>query len=132
MNDLNSVLIEGNLVRDPIGNHTPKGTEVSEFTVAVNRYYRNPSDDGWIEEVSYLDVVAFGLLAGRCNDLLVKGRKVRVVGRLKQDRWDDNEGNLRSRVKIVAEHVEFKPQSRPKEESSATANPADLDAATAF
>ena len=57
-------------------------------------------------------------LAEVCAEQLEKGRGVRVVGRLKQDRWQDQEGNPRSKVKIVAEHVEFKPVFAKKDDTS--------------
>ncbi|MFP4114847.1 MAG: single-stranded DNA-binding protein [Spirochaetota bacterium] len=105
MNDLNSVLVEGNLTRDPMLGATPRGTPVCNFGVALNRYYR--IDGEMQEEVSYFDVETWSKLAERCGDELKKGRNVRVVGRLRQDRWTDKEGNPRSKVKIVAEHVDF-------------------------
>lgn len=110
MNDLNSVLIEGNLTRDPVLANTPKGTPVCNFGVAANRYYR--ADNEMQEEVSFFEVEVWSRLAERCSDELAKGRGVRVVGRLKQDRWETKDGDPRSRVKIVAEHVEFKPKRR--------------------
>ena len=60
-------------------------------------------------EVSFIETVTWGKLATVCAKHLTKGRGVRVIGRLKQERWEDNEGNARSKVVIVAEHVEFKP-----------------------
>ena len=107
MNSLNSILVEGNLTRDPDLTHTPKGTPVCNFSVASNRFYKQ--DDELQKEVSFFDVVTWSKLAENCSEYLEKGRGVRVVGRLKQDRWQDPEGNSRSKVKIVAEHVEFKP-----------------------
>jgi single-strand DNA-binding protein len=106
MNSLNSVLIEGNLTHDPELTTTPKGTPVCTFSIGSNRYYK--SDDEFQEEVSFFDVETWSRLAERCGDQLEKGRGVRVVGRLKQDKWNDKEGNPHSRVKIVAEHVEFR------------------------
>jgi single-strand DNA-binding protein len=50
-----------------------------------------------------------------CGEYLKKGRGVRVVGRLKQDRWADADGKAHSRVEIVAEHVEFKPQLKKQD-----------------
>lgn len=106
MNDLNSVLIEGNLTRDPVVAATPRGTPVCNFSVASNRYYKVEGEKQ--EEVSFFDVETWSKLAERCGDELHKGRGVRVVGRLKQDRWSDKEGNPRSKTKIVADHVEFR------------------------
>jgi single-strand DNA-binding protein len=68
--------------------------------------------------VSYFDVEAWAKLGLACSQNLKKGRGVRVVGRLKQDRWQDPEGKARSRVMIVAEHVEFKPQKREQAEEA--------------
>jgi single-strand DNA-binding protein len=107
MNNLNSILIEGNMVRDPQYRTTTKGTPVCHFSLASNRYLRR--ENGYEEEVAYFDVETWAKLADQCNNMGRKGRGVRVVGRLKQDRWTDNDGKLRSRVSIVAEHVEFRP-----------------------
>ena len=112
MNSLNSILIEGNLTKDPQLNHTPKGTSVCNFSVASNRFFRHEEEIQ--REVSFFDVETWAKLADACSEHLEKGRGVRVVGRLKQDRWQDQEGNPRSKVKIVAEHVEFKPVFKDK------------------
>jgi single-strand DNA-binding protein len=117
MNSLNSIIIEGNLTRDPMVNITPKGTKVCNFAVATNRYYRK--DDAKEKEVSYFDVEAWQKEAERCEQALEKGRGVRVVGRLKQDRWVDTEGRNRSKIKIVADHVEFRPKFRKDSDEDA-------------
>ncbi|MBN1685898.1 MAG: single-stranded DNA-binding protein [Spirochaetales bacterium] len=117
MNSLNSILIEGNLTRDPELKSTPKGTPVCSFSVASNRFYKQ--DEEYQKEVSFFDVEAWAKLAESCAEYLEKGRGVRVVGRLKQDRWQDQEGNPRSKVKIVAEHVEFKPVFTKKDDAEA-------------
>ncbi|MDE0222819.1 MAG: single-stranded DNA-binding protein [Spirochaetaceae bacterium] len=116
MNNLNSVLLEGNLTRDPELRYTAKGTAVCRFSIACNRSYKQ--EDQRQEEVSYFDVTTWSRLAEICAEYLVKGRGVRVVGRLKQDRWEDDSGNRRSRVEVIAEHVEFKPQRRDEAETS--------------
>jgi single-strand DNA-binding protein len=88
--------------------------------VACNRYYKQGEE--LEEEVSYFDVTVWNRLAEVCKEYLAKGRGVRVVGRLKQDRWEDPEGKTRSKVHIVAEHVEFKP--RPAEKAGGAADQA--------
>jgi single-strand DNA-binding protein len=108
MNNLNSILIEGNLVRDPLFRSTPKGTPVCNFTLASNRFFKQ--DTGLEKEVSFFDVETWAKLAENCYHLGHKGRGVRVVGRLKQDRWEGSDGKPHSRVTIVAEHVEFRPE----------------------
>jgi single-strand DNA-binding protein len=116
MNNLNSILLEGNLVRDPEMSYTTKGAAVCNFTVACNRYYKQ--EEELQEEVSYFDVTVWNRLAEVCKEYLTKGRGVRVVGRLKQDRWQDSDGKTRSKVHIVAEHVEFKPKFNGKPEEA--------------
>ena len=108
MNNLNSVLLEGNLVRDPerveLGENA---SEMTKFSIAVNRFFRNAKAEA-VEEVMFITVQAWGTLAKNCLDYLHKGRKVRVVGRLRQERWSDKEGANHERIIVVAEHVEFK------------------------
>jgi single-strand DNA-binding protein len=109
MNSLNSILLEGNLVRDPESKTLPSGSQVCSFALASDRFFKQA--EGELEkEVSYFDVEAWARLGLTCSQNLKKGRGVRVVGRLKQDRWLDPEGKQRTKVKVVAEHVEFKPQ----------------------
>jgi single-strand DNA-binding protein len=119
MNNLNSILIEGNLTRDPELSYTTKGTAVCNFSVACNRFYKQ--DDEMQKEVSFFDVSAWARQAEVCAEYLKKGRGVRVVGRLQQDRWTDQEGKAKSRVLIVAEHVEFKPERKDKAGTEAPA-----------
>ena len=108
MNNLNSILVEGNLVRDPELSYTTKGTAVCKFSVACNRFFKQEAE--MQKEVSYFDISCWTRLAEVCGEYLKKGRGVRVVGRLKQDRWTDADGKSHSKIFIVAEHVEFKPQ----------------------
>ena len=110
MNNLNSVLVDGNVVADPDYRETTKGTPVCNFRLGSNRYYR--VDTELQEEANFFDVETWAKSAERCRDKLSKGRNVRVVGRLKHDRWNDDQGNPRSKVKIVADHVELGPQPK--------------------
>jgi len=105
MNNLNSIILEGNLTKDPLMDKTPKGTAVCNFVVASNRFYK--TEEGRQSEVGFFDVEVWSRLAETCSEYLSKGRGVRVVGRLKQDRWTNSEGESRSRIRIVGEHVEF-------------------------
>jgi single-strand DNA-binding protein len=85
---------------------------VCKFTVASNRFYKQ--EEELQKEVSFFEVSTWARLAEVCGEYLKKGRGVRIVGRLRQDRWTDPEGKPRSRIEIVAEHVEFKPQLKDK------------------
>jgi single-strand DNA-binding protein len=108
MNNLNSILIEGNLVKDPEYRTTPKGTPVCKFTIASNRFYKQ--ENVMEKEVSFVDIESWGKLAEIVNTKGRKGRGVRVVGRIKQERWQNSEGKAMSRIIIVADHVEFRPE----------------------
>jgi len=83
MNNLNSIPVEDNLVKDPELSSMSKGTAVCKFTVACNR--RGKQEDQLQKEASFFDVTAWIRLAEVCGEYLKKDRGVRVVGRLKQD-----------------------------------------------
>lgn len=100
MNALNSVLIEGNVIANPEKRETSRGTTVCDFKIASSRFYRQ--DETTEEEKSVFDVESWAKLAESCAEHCTEGRVVRVVGRLKQ--CEDGT------IKVVAEHVEFKPQ----------------------
>jgi len=120
MNNLNSILIEGNLVRDPMIRETPRGKAVCDFPIATSRFYKD--EDGLAKEVSFFSIEAQGKLAESCCQKGKKGRGVRVVGRLRQDRWTDANKKTQTRVMVVAEHVEFRPEfkKQPPAEMPAT------------
>jgi len=121
MNNLNSVLIEGNLTRDPESYTTPGGSSLCKFSIASNRYYKK--GDEYQQEVSFFTIECWADLAVTCVTYLQKGRAVRVIGRLKQERWESSEGQPRERVVITAEHVEFgtKYRKQDKKEGSEAA-----------
>ncbi|MBE6361241.1 MAG: single-stranded DNA-binding protein [Treponema bryantii] len=112
MNQLNSIFLEGNLVRDPEYNETQMGSSVCNFSLAVNRTFRDSKGEK-VDEVSFFDVETWGNLAENLKKVNVKkGRGVRVVDRLKQERWKDAEGKSHSKIFVVAEHIELKQQIR--------------------
>lgn len=120
MNHLNSIILEGNVVRQAEFTEPAKGFKVCKFPLAVNRFLK--SDDGnTSEEVSFFDIEAYGKVAEYCEKLTTKGRGVRVVGRLKQNRWKDADGKNFSKVFVVAEHLEYKPNFK-KDESQKDEN----------
>lgn len=106
MNNLNSVLIEGNLVKDPEKKELPGGAIICTFTIASNRYFIQNNEKK--SEVSYFDIVVWNKTAESCLKTLSKGRGVRVVGRLKQERWTDKDGLNHEKVKVIGESIEFK------------------------
>ncbi len=116
MNQLNSLIIEGNVVRVPELREPKDGFKVCTIPLAVNRFYRNAKGDG-VNEVSFFDVETFGKMAEICYKKCGKGRGLRVVGRLRQARWVKSDGHNTSKISIIAEHIEFK-KKVVKQESS--------------
>lgn len=107
MANLNRVMLIGNLTRDPESRFTTKGTAICTFSLAVNREFKR--DDGTkTEEVTFVDLEAWGkggeLIAKYC----AKGRPLFVEGRLRLDTWEDKKtGEKRSRMKVVVENFQF-------------------------
>lgn len=108
MNNLNSIIIEGNVVRKNTLLEPVAGFKKYVIPIGVNRWYVN-KDGAGVSEVSYFDVETYGKMAEYTEPKALKGRGIRVVGRLKQDSWEDKEGKRHSRVYVVAEHIEYKP-----------------------
>ena len=118
MNQLNSIILEGNLVANAELSEPSKGFKVCKFSLGVNRFTKNSNGES-IDEVSFFDVEAYGKMAETCEKNGIKGRGVRVVGRLKQSRWKNNDGRNQSRVYVIAEHIEYKPKFEKKDSSEA-------------
>ena len=104
---INKVIIFGNLTRDPELRYTPKGTAIAQITLAVNRKWKTETGE-MREEVSFIDVDAFGRQAEVIGQYLKKGRPFLVEGRLKQDTWEDkNTKQKQSKIKVVLEGFSF-------------------------
>lgn len=100
---LNKVMIIGNLTRDPELRYTPQGTAVCTFGIATNRQW-TPADGGETqEEVEYHRIVSWAKLAEICAQILHKGRKVYLEGRLQTRNWTGQDGQERSTTEVVAE-----------------------------
>src|SRR5687767_7888264 len=104
---VNKVILIGNLTRDPELRYTPQGAAVCEFSLALNHSYTNKQSGQKVDEVSYIEIVAWARTAEICAEYLKKGRQVYVEGRLKQDRWESPEGKKMSKVRVTAENVQF-------------------------
>ncbi len=102
---LNKVFLIGRLTRDPEIRFLPSGTQVTTFTLAVNRAYKTKDSSEWKEETYFFDIEAFGFLAERIGKQLNKGTQVLVEGSLRQDKWETPSGEKRVKVKVVAEKV---------------------------
>ena len=105
MSNGTSVTIIGNLTRDPEERAIKSGETKLDFSVAASRRWKNRNEE-WEEETSYFDVVAWSELAKKSGITLKKGTRVIIVGRLKQETWNDkNTGDKRSKVIVHAEDI---------------------------
>jgi len=106
MSAINAVFVSGNITRDPELKYTNGGDPVCNFTVAVNRKYKNGQNE-LKEEVCFVGATAFGKLAEICTQYMKKGSPVFVHGRLKQDTWEDEGGKKQTKTKVVVENIQF-------------------------
>jgi single-strand DNA-binding protein len=126
MASFNKVILAGNLTRDPEVRYTPKGTAVAKLALAVNR--RWTGEDGQArEEVTYVDVDAFGKQAETLGAHAKKGGGLLVEGRLRLEEWDDKKtGQKRTRLGVVLEGFQFlgsKPEGATPQRQAAAAPP---------
>src|ERR1700746_3873819 len=107
MANFNKVILAGNLTRDPELRYTPKGTAVAKIGLAINRTWKTETGETK-EEVTFVDVDAFGRQAETIGQYLKKGRPVLIEGRLKYDTWEDKQTNQkRSKLGVVLENFQF-------------------------
>ena len=105
MSDGNTVVVVGNVTRDPELRFTPNGQATASFGLAVNRRWQNRQSQEWEESTSFFDVVCWRELAENAAESLSRGARVIVSGRLEQRRWETPEGERRSRVEIIADEL---------------------------
>ena len=106
MPNLNKVMLMGNLTRDPEMRYLPNNTPVVNIGLAVNHQWKN-QDGEQQEETTFVDCESFGRQAEVINQWMKKGRPLFVEGRLKLERWQDKDGNNRSKMKVVIERFQF-------------------------
>ena len=107
MANFNKVILAGNLTRDPELRYTPKGTAVAKLGLAINRIWTTETGEKR-EEVTFIDVDAFGRQAETIGQYLKKGRPILVEGRLKLDQWDDKQtGQKKSKLGVILENFQF-------------------------
>ena len=108
MNGFNKVILAGNLTRDPELRYTPSGTAIAKFGLAVNRKWKDSQTNEMKEEVTFVDIDAFGRQAETIGQYLKKGRPILIEGRLRLDTWDDKQTQQkRSKLGVVLESFSF-------------------------
>src|SRR5258706_426233 len=107
MANFNKVILAGNLTRDPELRYTPKGTAVARLGIAINRRWKSETGE-MKEEVTFVDVDAFGKTAETIAQYLKKGRPILIEGRLRYETWDDKQTNQKkSKLGVVLENFQF-------------------------
>jgi single-strand DNA-binding protein len=96
----------GNLTRDPELRYTPAGTAVCQIGLALNRRWKDQAGEPQ-QEATFVEVTVWGRQAETVASYLTKGRAVAVEGRLQLDTWQPEDGERRSRLKVVAQRVTF-------------------------
>ena len=112
MANFNRVILAGNLTRDPELRYTPKGTAVARIGMAINRTWKSETGENK-EEVTFVDIDAWGRQAEVIAQYVKKGRPLLVEGRLKLDQWEDkNTHQKQSKLKVILESFSFLDSAR--------------------
>lgn len=105
--NINRVIVTGNLTSDPQVNTLPSGTTVCDLRIAVNGRRKDNESGQWVDKPNYFNVKVWGAQGENAAKFLSKGRPVAVDGRLDWREWTDKEGNKRQSVDIIADTVQF-------------------------
>ena len=120
--NLNRVFLLGRLTRDPELRSLPKGGQVADLGLAINRVYSTEGGEKK-EETTFVDVTLWGRQAEIAGQYLTKGRAVFIEGRLHLDAWDDRQtGQKRTRLKVICESLQFLPNRAETGKPSAAAS----------
>jgi single-strand DNA-binding protein len=115
MASFNRVILVGNLTKDLELRHIPSGMAVTDLSIAVNE--RIKKNEQWVDDVNFFEVTLWGRTAEVAAMYLSKGSSVLIEGRLKQDRWEQEDGQKRTKIKIIGERMQMLgakgPQSGP-------------------
>jgi single-strand DNA-binding protein len=113
MANFNKVILAGNLTRDPELKYTAKGMAIAKLGLAINRTWKNEAGETK-EEVTFVDVNAFGRTAEIIAQYLKKGRPILIEGRLRLEQWEDKQTNQkRSKLAVVLDNFQFLDSGRP-------------------
>ena len=129
MASFNKVILAGNLTRDPELRYTPKGTAIARLGLACNRKWKSETGE-MKEEVTFVDVDAFGKTAETIGQYLKKGRPILIEGRLRYDTWEDKQTKQKkSKLGVVLENFQFLDSGGGRGDGGAAEAPASRPAA---
>ena len=113
MQNYATATIEGFVTHDPQTRKTKTGKSVCTFSLAINHYSKNDEPP----RVSFIEVETWEKVADVCSKSVQKGKKLIVIGALRQDRWEDDKGKLQSRIKIIGNEIRFLETQRNTDEA---------------
>ena len=111
MSDLNVVNATGRLTDEPELRYTPNGKAVADVRMAINNSYKPKGSDEWEDDPCFITVTFWGQTAETISEHFNKGEPIVITGNLKQDRWSDDDGNKRTKIKIKGRNFNFPPSS---------------------
>ena len=123
MANFNRCILAGNLTRDVELKSTPSGTSVTEIGLAINER-RKTKEGEYVDETTFVDITLWGRTAEVAAEYLSKGSPVLIEGRLKLDTWETDDGQKRSKLRVVGERLQMlgrKPSQRDEDELSQSA-----------
>ena len=106
MASFNRVILVGNLTRDIELRYTPSQMAVTDIGLAVNDRRKNQQGE-WVEETTFVDITLWGRTAEVASEYLKKGSSILVEGRLKLDSWTGNDGQKKSKLRVVGERMQM-------------------------
>ena len=106
---INRVLISGNLTRDPELRRTQTGMAILSFGVAVNDRRKNPQTGEWEDYANFVDCTLFGSRGESLSNILSKGMKVAIEGKLRYSQWE-RDGQKRSKLEVIVDDLDFMSQ----------------------
>jgi single-strand DNA-binding protein len=105
--NINRVILTGNLTRDPELRSLPSGMSVCSLRIASNTRRKDQTTGEWQDKPNYFSVTVWGAQGENCSRFLSKGRPIALDGRLEWREWQDQQGNKRESIEIVADSVQF-------------------------
>jgi len=113
MQNYSNATIEGFVTHEPQLRKTKTGKSVCTFSLAIHHYSKNDEPP----RVSFIEVETWEKIAEACSKNVIKGRRLIVMGSLKQDRWEDDNGKTQSRIKIIGNEIRFLENAKKTDEA---------------
>ena len=113
MQNYASATIEGFVTHEPQLKTTKTGKSVCTFSIAVNHYSKSEEPP----RVSFIEVETWEKVADSCSKSVSKGKRIMVIGTIRQDRWESEDGKTRSRIKIVGNEIRFLESRKNQDET---------------